>query len=95
MESTAVKIGLQGKVYKAAAIARHSQYDANTYNRDLALVFLKEPIKFDRHVEKICLPSSTLSFKEISDRECYVSTLTKELEPSMKKILTQNVTQKN
>lgn len=80
-DSTQVKVGPQGNVHHVQAIVRHSKYDRNTYNRDLALLILKEPIEFDSHVGKICLPTS-VSPMESLERECYVSTLTKELEPS-------------
>jgi len=75
-----VKIGPQGKKYRVAAIARHSQYEPISFNRDLALVFLHEPIQFDEYVEKICLPSSFS--QQPKNKECYVSSMDKDFEQS-------------
>jgi secreted trypsin-like serine protease len=80
-ETTEVKIGPEGKVFKVAAIARHSKYDPVSFSRDLALVVLKEPIEFNEYVEKICLPTSFTQLHSYN-RDCYVSTLAKEFEPN-------------
>lgn len=80
-ETTEVKIGPEGTNYKVAAIARHPQYDQVSLSRDLGLVVLKEPIQFDQYVDKICLPTSFTQLNSYS-RDCHVSTLAKEFEPS-------------
>ena len=39
-----------------AAIARHPNFDPSSLFSDLAILLLSAPLKFDDHVDKICLP---------------------------------------
>ncbi|PSN51774.1 hypothetical protein C0J52_05279 [Blattella germanica] len=39
-----------------AAISRHPKFDAGSLFNDLAVLVLSQPLKFDEHIDKICLP---------------------------------------
>lgn len=75
-----MQAGPSSKVYKTAAIVRHPQYDSNTLVKDLALIVLKEAIKFDSNTQKICLPSPQ-SQEQSYNKECYLSTLSYHYNP--------------
>ena len=74
-----MKIGPLGRIYHTIAIARHYQYEPISFNRDLALVFLQEPIQFDEYVGKVCLPISSTPQPD-GKKECYVSSMSKDFE---------------
>jgi hypothetical protein len=44
-------------VVQVAAIARHPSFDAGSFFNDLAVLILCKQLKFDDHIDKICLPS--------------------------------------
>jgi hypothetical protein len=44
-------------VVQVAAIARHPSFDAGSFFNDLAILILGKQLKFDDHIDKICLPS--------------------------------------
>ncbi|KAJ4444116.1 hypothetical protein ANN_05905 [Periplaneta americana] len=44
------------QVIQVAAIARHPNFDAGSLFNDLAILILSGPLKYDEHVDKICLP---------------------------------------
>jgi hypothetical protein len=46
------------QVVEVAAIARHPSFDAGSLFNDLAVLILGKQLKFDDHVDKICLPSA-------------------------------------
>ncbi|XP_023713703.1 nascent polypeptide-associated complex subunit alpha, muscle-specific form isoform X4 [Cryptotermes secundus] len=44
------------QVVQVAAIARHPSFDAGSFFNDLAVLILGKQLKFDDHIDKICLP---------------------------------------
>lgn len=43
---------------KVKKVVRHPKFDPHTYNNDIALFKLDEPIKFNKYVSPVCLPKS-------------------------------------
>lgn len=50
------------KMRAVAAIIRHRNFDADSYNHDIALLKLRKPVEFTKNIRPICLPSSSGSF---------------------------------
>jgi len=44
-----------GDIYTAAEIIQHPNYNSNTYNNDIALIRLDNPIQFDNNVQPVLL----------------------------------------
>ena len=44
-----------GDIYTAAEIIQHPDYNSNTYNNDIALIRLDNPIQFDNNVQPVLL----------------------------------------
>lgn len=38
-------------------IIRHRNFDINSYNHDIALLRLRKPVTFSKHVRPVCLPN--------------------------------------
>ncbi len=59
--NTSVRVGgtnnyaAGGDIYTAAEIIQHPNYNANTYNNDIALIRLDNPIQFDNNVQPVLL----------------------------------------
>lgn len=47
------------KMRAVAAIIRHRNFDADSYNHDIALLKLRKPVEFTKNIRPICLPSSS------------------------------------
>ncbi|GLV32013.1 uncharacterized protein CBL_07772 [Carabus blaptoides fortunei] len=44
------------KMRMVASIIRHRNFDANSYNHDIALLKLRKPIEFSKNIRPVCLP---------------------------------------
>ncbi|XP_064090215.1 trypsin-1-like [Macrobrachium nipponense] len=55
-------------VYTVSAIHRHPQFDTSTFDNDLALLKLSQPIAFpsDNKIAPICLPPPSLLYENVS-----------------------------
>lgn len=40
---------------RVKSISVHPEYQSNKYGRDIALLHLERPLKFDKHIGAICL----------------------------------------
>lgn len=45
------------KMRAVAAIIRHRNFDADTYNHDIALLKLRKSVQFSKNIRPICLTS--------------------------------------
>lgn len=41
-----------------SSIIRHKSFDADTFNHDIALLKLRKPVEFTKHIRPVCLPKS-------------------------------------
>ena len=55
--------------YQVAAIFRHRKYDPFTTDSDIALMKLARPVKYNKYVSPVCLPSRDPPV----GTECYVT----------------------
>lgn len=46
----------EAKMRAVSAIIRHRNFDANTYNHDIALLRLRKPVTFTKNIKPVCLP---------------------------------------
>lgn len=46
----------EAKMRAVSAIIRHRNFDANTYNHDIALLRLRKPVQFSKNITPVCLP---------------------------------------
>lgn len=44
------------KMRMVSAIIRHRNFDANSYNHDIALLKLRKPVEFSKNIRPVCLP---------------------------------------
>jgi hypothetical protein len=44
------------QLVQVSAIARHPNFDASSLFNDLAVLILSKQLRFDDHIDKICLP---------------------------------------
>ncbi|KAK6627830.1 hypothetical protein RUM44_010309 [Polyplax serrata] len=42
-----------------STIIRHRNFDINSYNHDIALLKLRKPVEFSKHVRPVCLPTES------------------------------------
>ncbi|XP_013929209.1 PREDICTED: transmembrane protease serine 12-like [Thamnophis sirtalis] len=53
------------------SIKIHYYYDSATYEDDIAVFQLSKPVKFNDHIQPICLPNVNLALT--SDMKCFIS----------------------
>ncbi|MEN2495932.1 MAG: hypothetical protein MHMPM18_000510 [Marteilia pararefringens] len=58
--------------YSVNSIAHHPNYDPKTINSDIALMQLKQRVKFSKYASPICLPSSSTRLPPAGTK-CYVT----------------------
>lgn len=49
---------------RLAQIVCHPAYDSETFNNDICLLRLSKPVKFNKYIQPICLPSETSNFHD-------------------------------
>lgn len=47
----------EAKMRAVSAIIKHRNFDANTYNHDIALLKLRKPVTYTKNIKPVCLPS--------------------------------------
>ncbi|XP_076171823.1 trypsin-1 [Ptiloglossa arizonensis] len=52
----------EAKVFKVDKVIKHNGYSTFNYNNDIALVRLKEPIRFEGKMRPVCLPERAKTF---------------------------------
>lgn len=50
----------EAKMRAVSAIIKHRNFDANTYNHDIALLKLRKPVTYSKNIKPVCLPSDEL-----------------------------------
>eukprot|EP00112_Aurelia_sp_Birch-Aquarium-sp1_P011049 Seg2332.1 transcript_id=Seg2332.1/GoldUCD/mRNA.D3Y31 product="Chymotrypsin-like elastase family member 2A" protein_id=Seg2332.1/GoldUCD/D3Y31 len=60
------------QVLDVERIVSHPQYSRSRLTNDIALIKLKNPVRFNSRVQTICLPSSG-SRPQVGSRQCYLS----------------------
>ncbi|RNA03669.1 chymotrypsinogen B-like isoform X4 [Brachionus plicatilis] len=60
------------KTYQVLKVTLHEDYNSNTFDNDIALIKLTEPITESSKISTICLPSST-DEKTIIDQQVYTA----------------------
>ena len=48
--------------HKVEEVVIHEKFNQNGLHNDLALLFLKEPVELDQHINTICLPPRDFDF---------------------------------
>lgn len=43
-----------------SSIIRHKSFDADTFNHDIALLKLRKPVEFTKHIRPVCLPKCNI-----------------------------------
>lgn len=44
------------KMRAVSSVVRHRNFDANSYNHDIALLRLRKPVNFTKNIRPVCLP---------------------------------------
>lgn len=52
--------------FKVESVMKHSGYSTYNYNNDIALVKLKEPIRFEGKMRPVCLPDKGNVYKTVN-----------------------------
>lgn len=57
---------------EVADVVRHPRYDRRTYAHDIALLVLREPVRWNRFVQPACLPFGPLATEPLKDYNAFI-----------------------